>query len=139
MLPQSRSRGIWLVHPDVEPLLPAVKFDEAAATPVPVYLPANGMADSPFATLMGRPVMPMMAGMEALGDKGDMIFADMSYYLAIYKEIQDAMSMHVYFDTNETAFRFVQRVDGGIAYQTPVTPENGTGQKSGFVTLAERA
>ena len=134
-----RKDAVWLVQPDMEELFPEMSFDEGAASKYPVYLGANGVSAADYDTLKGKRVMPMMGGMKALGAKGDIAFCNFSQYLVIYKEIQEAMSIHVYFDTNETAFRFVQRIDGGIAYKNAITPENGTKPKSGFVTLAARA
>jgi hypothetical protein len=49
------------------------------------------------------------------------------------------MSMHVRFLYDETAFRFVFRMDGQPLWDKPLTPYKGTTTTSTTVTLATRA
>jgi HK97 family phage major capsid protein len=75
-----------------------------------------------------------------LGDKGDIILADFSQYLLIDKgQMQNATSIHVKFVNDETAFRFVYRLDGQPMWNSALTPYKGSDTLSPFVTLAERA
>ena len=141
LLPTSALRAVWLCHPQVLENLRAMAFDEGAtAGKVPVYLPPTGVAGSPYGTLFGRPIMPMMGGVKALGDEGDLILADFSHYLAAVKTsgVQADISTHVYFVTGETAFRFTQRIGGDCPYKNPVSTQNGSFSMSGFVTLEDR-
>jgi len=135
----NRSRGIWLINQDIEPQLFQLSF-EGTSSSVPAYLPANGLSDSPFGSLFGRPVVPTQHA-ETLGDKGDIMFVDLDAYLVIQKEggIQAAESMHVWFDFDTTAFRFVMRMDGQPWWTAPITPRKGTATLSPFVTLDARA
>ena len=63
------------------------------------------------------------------------MFADLSYYLIGDREqISIASSEHVRFTTNETAWRFIERVDGQPWVDSAFTPANGS-SLSPFVTL----
>jgi len=135
-----RSNAIWLVNQDIEPELYTMQFSEGANSPVPVYLPANGAAGSPYATLMGRPVVPIQSA-STLGDVGDIVLADMSKYLSVVKTggVRADVSMHLFFDYDTTAYRFIMRIAGMPWWDSAISPANGTNTRSCFVTLAERA
>jgi len=135
-----RSRSVWLINQDIEPQLFTMQFTEAANSPVPVYMPANGAAGSPYATLMGRPVVPVESA-STLGDKGDIILADMSQYLSVTKTggVRSDVSIHLYFDYDTAAYRFIMRVAGMPWWESAIDPANGTNTRSCFVTLDERA
>jgi len=136
-----RRNAVWLINQDIESQLNGMAFDPSATSKVPVYLPANGVSGSPYATLFGRPVVPVTA-CSTLGDKGDIILADMSQYMALTKageNIRTDVSMHLYFDQALQAFRFIFRVDGRPWWGSTITPENGTNTLSCFVTLDERS
>lgn len=140
ILPGSLGKSIWLVNPAVLPALRAMKFDDAATSPVPVYLPSNGLADAPYGTLFGRPIMPMMGGVKALGDEGDIVLADLSSYTTAMKVagIKSDISSHVYFETSEMAFKFSVRIAGECLYKSPVSTENGAFEMSSIITLENR-
>ncbi|MDH5664757.1 MAG: phage major capsid protein, partial [Nitrosopumilus sp.] len=107
----------------------------------PVYLPEGGMSGTPYATLLGLPVIPTNA-CPKLGDKGDIILANMNEYLMVEKGgIEAAESMHVLFNTNEHMFRFTWRINGMPKLAQQITPENANAgdRLSSFVTLDARA
>jgi HK97 family phage major capsid protein len=90
--------------------------------------------------LLGRPVMPLLfSGMKALGDEGDIIFADLSMYYTIVKSpgVQSSMSQHLAFDQDKTAFKFISRIDGSCPYKAPIELASGY-KMSSFVTLEDR-
>lgn len=140
LLPMSIGKAIWICNPAVLPQLRAMKFDDAASSPVPVYMPGNNVAGAPYGTLYGIPLMPMMGGVKALGDEGDLILADLSYYISAVKAagVKSDVSTHVYFNTQEAAFRFSMRIAGHCPFKAPVTTENGAFDMSAFVTLEAR-
>ena len=73
-------------------------------------------------------------------DNIDIILADLSQYQMIQKGgVQAASSIHVQFLTDETAYRFVYRVDGQPAWHDTLTPHKGSSPVSPFVALATRA
>ena len=72
-----------------------------------------------------------------LGTSGDIGLYDLSYYIIGDRQDQrvDA-SPHVRFTTDETAWRFVERVDWQTMVDSPFTPYNGGATLSPFVQLS---
>lgn len=137
MFPASRMNAAFYINPAVEEQLRLMKD----ANDNYIYLaPGSQMNQTPYATLLGRPVIPLMGGMPALGDVGDIIFADLSYYYMIRKAagVKSATSIHLHFDKEITSFRFSLRLDGKCPFQAPVTTEYGSYQMSAFVQLEAR-
>jgi HK97 family phage major capsid protein len=141
-----RRNGIWLINQDLETQLAGMAFQASGATsllpgtnPVPAYLPAGGLSASPYATLKGRPVVPIEA-CAAIGDLGDIIFVDFNQYWALTKSggIQTDTSIHLYFDQALTAFRFIFRVNGQPAWSSTITRQNGGNDLSWAVALQAR-
>lgn len=134
-----RRNAIWLINQDIEPQLMTMSF-EGTSSSVPAYLPPGGLSASPYGMIMGRPVVPVQA-CQTLGDKGDIILADMSQYMALLKTggLRTDVSMHLWFDYDVMAFRFIIRLAGQPWLSSPISPENGTNTLSPFVTLAARA
>jgi HK97 family phage major capsid protein len=138
LLPNSRSRAAWFINPAVESELRVMR-DPAGNY---IYLaPGSQMNQTPYGLLLGLPVIPLLGGMPALGDQGDIILADLSSYYTITKAsgIKQDMSAHLYFDQAVNAYRFLFRVDGRCPYKSPVTTELGAYQMSAIITLADRA
>jgi len=139
--PDSHRNAVWMANINTWPQLAAMNMGVGAGG-LPVYMPPTGVAGAPFGTLMGRPLI-LTEKMQALGDQGDILLADWSTYLTGGKSggIQAATSIHIKFDYDETAFRFVERYDGQPWWPAALTPRyagvNFT--LSPFVTLAERA
>ena len=138
MYAPSRATAIWLINQDIEPQLLTMSF-EGTSSSVPAYLPANGLSATPFATLMGRPVIPTQA-CETLGDKGDIILSDLGQYLTATKSggIRAETSIHLWFDYDVTAFKFVMRIAGQPWWSAAVSPRDGSNTLSRFITLDER-
>jgi HK97 family phage major capsid protein len=142
---RSRSNAVWLINQDAESQLErmTVVVRNAANTDnvggSAIWMPAGGITGSPNDTLYARPVLPIEQA-DTLGEEGDLMLVDLSQYLLIDKGgIQSASSIHVKFITDETAFRFVYRVDGQPLWHSALTPYKGTTTVSPFVTLAARA
>lgn len=134
-----RANCVWYVNQDTEPQL--FKMSLAVGTGgVPVYLPASGAAGSPYATLFGRPVVPVEY-CATLGTVGDIVLADMSQYWFFDKgDPLQASSIHVAFATDEQAFRVTYRCDGRCSWIAALTPYKGTtNTRSCCVALATRA
>lgn len=135
----SRRNAVWLANADVESQLMRMQFP-GTGTAVPVYMPPGGLSASPYGTLLGRPIITTEA-MQPLGDRGDLILADMSAYLSVVKGagVRQDVSIHVYFDYDVTAFRFVLRVGGQPWFNSPITRPGSQSSRAFFVTLAARA
>lgn len=140
MIPTSLANAVWIVNPACMDQLRLLVDDNGNFIYISPGGFGNQIANAPFGTLMGRPVLPMMGSVPAIGDVGDIMFCDFSYYWGIRKAagIKSATSIHLLFDKEQTAFRFSMRLDGRCPFQSPVTTEFGSFQMSSFVLLAAR-
>ncbi|MBE1208116.1 phage major capsid protein [Aminobacter carboxidus] len=146
---RSRKNAIWTINQQLEPQLYQmnVKIKNVAGTenvggialPPVVYVPPGGQNNNnDYGLLMGRPVIPTEFN-SAPGDKGDIVLMDLKEYLMIDKgAAKKATSIHVKFITDETAFRFVVRIDGQPVWESPLTPFKGSDTLSPYVTLEAR-
>lgn len=94
--------------------------------------------DAPTQTLAGMPIV-LSDYCSAVGTPGDLILADLRWYVVAMKTPQLNGSMHLWFDEDVTAFKLVFRMDGMPALGAPITPLNSSTTKSHFVTTALRA
>ncbi len=134
---RNRKTAAWFINQEVEPSLFTMSLAVGTGGSS-VYLPAGGASDAPFATLLGRPVIPIEQASQ-LGDVGDVLFADYSSYLLAEKGgIKSDMSIHVRFIHDESVFRFVLRIDGQPVLASAITPYKGASDLSPFVTLEAR-
>lgn len=131
---RSRANAVWYINQELEPLLYTLKIGDK-----PVYIPAGGLSEKPYGTLLGRPVIPLEQ-CSAAGDVGDIILADIGQYLLIDKGgVKAASSIHVRFLYDENVFRFIYRVDGKPIWTKPLSPYKGNASVSPFVALAKRS
>ncbi|MEU6781483.1 phage major capsid protein [Nonomuraea angiospora] len=135
MLPSSLSRGIWVCSPEAIPELFTMALSVGTGGG-PVML-TNVVGPAPV-TIFGRPlVVSEKAG--RLGDRGDLAFVDLAYYLIGDRQIMSASSSTDYkFGSDQTTFRIIQRVDGRPWLKSAITPQNGGPSLSPFVELAAR-
>lgn len=121
---------VWLINPGVFPQLATLTVGDT-----PAYMPPGGFSGSPYGSIFGAPVIEVEYA-PALGTTGDIMLVSLSEYQAISKAsgIQAAQSIHVQFVTDETAFRFVYRVDGAPKWNTTLTGFD-TVTRSPFVVL----
>lgn len=139
-LPQRNQRNaVWVANNDTFPQLAAMTITVGTGG-IAVYMPANGLANAPYGTLMGRPLI-LSEKMQTLGTAGDIGLADFSEYYIGEKSggIQFATSMHLRFDYNEQSFRFSLRYDGQPALLEALTPRRSSATLSPFVVLATRS
>lgn len=142
-----RRNAVWLINQDIEPQLNSMSIPgkdntgtEVTGYGSMVYLPANGLAGTPWATLYGRPVIPTQA-CSTLGDKGDIFFAALDQYVTVQKTggIRAETSIHLWFDQDTTAFKFIMRIAGQPWWNTPISGRDSASPTlSAFVTLDER-
>ena len=132
-----RSGAIWLINQDIEPQLQSLNHPGDSR---PVFMPPGGLSVTPFGTIYGKEVVPTEA-CQTLGDKGDIIFVNMKQYMTVRKTsgIRAETSVHLWFDQDITAFRFILRVAGEPWWNSVITRKNGTNTLSAYVTLAARA
>ena len=135
MLMKPGGSPVWLCSHDVLPQLMNLSLNNN-----PLYLPSMQLADAPYGTLLGRPIM-ISQHCETVGDVGDIIFADLSQYVTATKAggIDAQRSMHLWFDQDMDAFRFSTRIAGQPWMTSAVDSDNSVPDVSPFVTLAARA
>ena len=137
--PPSMRNAVWVANIECFPQLASMAMAVGAGG-VPVWMPANGVAGTPFGTLMGRPLF-LSEKMQALSTAGDIGLGDFSQYLVAQKSgggLQTATSMHYHFNYDEQTFRFVLRYDGQPWWLSDLTPKRGTNTLSPFVILDGR-
>ena len=135
MLPSSHANAIWIISPDVIPQLLLMSLNVGTGgNSVFVVNAAGGMP----MTLLGRPIV-VCEKVSALGNRGDISYVDLTYYLIGDRQVMTAASSTDWkFGNDQTAYRIIQRVDGRPWIQSAVTPKNGGNSLSPFVELAAR-
>jgi HK97 family phage major capsid protein len=135
---RGQNKAIWVVSPSVATQLMTMQFP-GTGTAVPVYIPPSGLPDSPYAKLLGRPVITTEAA-NTLGDTGDIILMDPTKYMTVTKTagMRTDVSMHLFFEYDALAFRFLLRVGGKPWWSAPILGKDGTTKYSAFVTLPDR-
>lgn len=137
-----KKNGVWFANDNTFPQLATMSLAVGVAGGSAVYLPAGGASGKPFDTLMGKPLV-FTEHCRALGDLGDIYFSDFSQYLIGQRATgltpDFATSIHLKFDYDQTAFRFVIRVDGQPWWPSAMTPRYSPDELSPFVALAARA
>lgn len=146
--------AIWLINRDTAPQVEGLSAPGISGT-IPVMLATpNGaptLAIQGPQTLKGRPIR-RVEQCSTLGTIGDIVLANMSGYALAYRArgdgagtvdgepaIQKDMSMHLEFDKNRTAFRYIIAVDGQTWLQSAITPEQGSSTLSHFVVVETRS
>lgn len=100
-----------------------------------LFIPAGSFQNSPYNTLLGRPIIENEYS-PAMNTTGDIMLASLSQYQTITKGgIRAESSIHVNFATDETAFRFVYRIDGQPMWHSALTPKNSSSTVGPFVVL----
>lgn len=126
----------WHINQECEPALMSMTMGTSGAQQV-VYIPPGGLATSPNSKLMGLDVVPLEY-CNAYGTKGDIALVRMKGMVSITKGgINETASSHVDFMRDQTAIRFVQRVDARPMYDTPTKAYKGADsfEYSDFVLL----
>jgi HK97 family phage major capsid protein len=136
MLDMPGSRWLWLANRNIVPELVDLKLGNE-----PSWTAQNGgLREAPSGVLLGIPIR-FTNHASTLGTKGDLQLVDFAGYYAAIKSggIQFATSIHLYFDYDISAFRWVFRLGGQPFLSAPVTPANGNTTQSQFITLDTRA
>ena len=130
-------RPMWLANSDTLPQLGQLTIGN-----VPAWLPLNQpLAGAPDGgVFLGRPMI-FNEHSSTLGDLGDIMAVDLSGYALATKSgggIDFAASIHLFFDYNIQAFRWIFRLGGQPYLSKPVAPAKGASTKSHFVALEAR-
>jgi HK97 family phage major capsid protein len=126
--------AVWLANSDTLPQLMVLESENGQ----PLWQP--NFSVSPGGVVLGRPVF-WTDHADTIGDKGDLQFVNPNGYEAFRKQnaISFAESIHLFFDYNVRAFRWIFRIGGQPVLSAPVTPARSAATKSHFVAIADRA
>ena len=140
LFPKSQMNAVWLINQNVWPQLFTMNLAIGTGGSA-VFMPAGGASGSPYATLFGRPIIPIEQ-CQSIGTVGDIFLADMGgYILGERGGLKTDMSIHVAFTSDQSVFRFVIRLDGQPELGSAITPYKGGSSwtQSHFVALATRS
>lgn len=144
MLPQSLKRARWVISQSVLPQLLQMRIvqqnvagtENVGAASPGLWLTGGQAIGSAPMTLMGLPI-EVTEKVPALGSAGDISLIDFGFYLIGDRQAMQArQSEERYFETDEIAFRVIERVDGRPWIQSAITPANGGSTLSPIVKLA---
>jgi HK97 family phage major capsid protein len=119
--PQCVGNSIWIATPTAIPQLSQLSINLGlSGEHIPVMTNSNGQF-----TILTRPVL-FSEKMPVLGDQGDVLLVDPTQYgVAIRRELEIERSGHVYFTSDESAWRGIVRVDGMGLWGSVYTPRHG--------------
>lgn len=135
-----KSRAIYIYGDDPK-IYENILNAQIGTSYTPAFVPAGGYGNNTtLDRILGSPAVES-EHMQAIGTEGDIIYVDPSQYLVAVKQNDNPKfdsSMHLYFDTDKTAFRLTYRCDGACWWKSALTTaDNQT--KSPIVTVAVRS
>ena len=136
-MPRNRERLVWLMHPDVEELLPFLSIQNGEAAKF-LWNPEGGLGNFDTQRVLNKPVL-FDDSCSALGAAGDINLIDPFQYILLTKgTARQDWSVHVEFLTDQNCFRMVYRCNGAPKTDSTLTIKNSTKARSPFITLAAR-
>ena len=132
----SMGRAVWLHNVDVEPEMFGIS--DTAGNNL-YWAPGTLGMSADEGRLMGVRTKRCI-NCATVGTAGDVLLADFKNYALGYKStgVEQAISLHLYFDTREVAYRWSFRVDGRPMRDAALTPAKGAATLSPFVILQTR-
>ena len=136
-MPRNRERLVWLMHPDVEELLPFLSIQNGEAAKF-LWNPEGGLGNFDTQRVLNKPVL-FDDSCSALGAAGDINLIDPFQYILLTKgTARQDWSVHVEFLTDQNCFRMVYRCNGAPKTDSTLTIKNSTKARRPFITLAAR-
>lgn len=136
----SVQNAVWLYNVDTLEQLTKMYLATGSNAGQLIWNPRGGWAGKPNDTIFGIPAFSSEI-CSTLGTEGDLILSDFTQYILAEKAggVKAASSIHLRFDYDEVAYRFVLRNDGNAWWNAPLTPYQGTVTQSPFLTLTDAA
>lgn len=135
MLPQSLRTAVWIISPDVLPSLLTMVLPGGTS---PVIIGGGSFATGaaqPSMSMLGIPIV-ISEKARVDGTSGDINLVDFGFYLIGDRQaISARQSEDFRFQSDVTAFRVIERVDGRPWLASAVTPQNNGDTLSPFVQL----
>jgi HK97 family phage major capsid protein len=134
-----RSSCVWLVNSEIEELLPTMTLSGSTSGVQALYMPPGGLADAPYARLLGRPIFVSEA-CSAPGYLGDFILWNpkKNATIVVGGGMRTDVSIHCYFEHGLTAYRFVMRLDSQPMLKDVIAPAHGSKNKSMVVMPTQK-
>ena len=131
----STSGGVWYVNKDTEPGMLTMQDANGRY----LYFAPGSFGNEPDGNgrLLGYEVKPMY-NLPSLASSGSVVLANLkSNYALGYKAsgVTKAMSIHLYFLTDEVAYRWTFRMDGRPMRDTTLAAANGSATYGSAVQL----
>ncbi|HYV40099.1 MAG TPA: phage major capsid protein, partial [Gemmataceae bacterium] len=124
---------VWAIHPTVIVKLYTMTGNTGTSANA-IFL--DNARQKPTMTLFGIPIV-VSEKLPALGTLGDVLLMDLRHYLVGDRQmVEIAYSEHFKFQNNQSAWRFVARVDGQPWIRSAVTLSDASSTLSPFVGLA---
>lgn len=122
----ARNAAVWLYDQSIEDYLDELAIPVGTGGVLdPSYKPAGSVPGQVYATYKGRPMIPV-EHCANIGTTGDVILWSPDDYQTIDKDgVQQAVSIHVAFLTDESCYRFIYRIDGQPMSNATLTPKSG--------------
>lgn len=127
-----KTKAVWLVNQEAFP-----RISRMTSGNYNVFLTNSSVQGAPSLSMFGLPVV-VSEHMSTLGSQADIALVDLSkYFTAIKGGVEAAQSIHLYFASNENAYRWTVRLDGKPSRAAAITPASGQGSRtlSPFVVL----
>jgi HK97 family phage major capsid protein len=135
LLAGAGARVGWLAHRETLPQIGMMKIGNE-----PSWTSRDGgMKDAPTGNLVGEPIR-FSEHAQPLGTPGDLTLVNYAGYAAFIHSggTRFDSSIHLLFDYDMTAFRWVIRLGGQPLLSAPIQPAKGSSTRSYFVNLAAR-
>lgn len=141
---QCRANAKWYINQDLEiDLMKLMQVNGSVSGSDytfggPLYVPAGAFGNE-AGKILGHDVVPVEQA-NAVGEAGDIAFIDATQYLIVEKVsgITKQASMHMYFDTDQVAFKFSYRVGGRPEWMNTIAGAKSTITRSPYVMLGAR-
>lgn len=139
LLPSSQVNAVWIMSPEVAAALTTLApFASGSTLNYNLFVPQGGLANFPSGNLYGRPIL-VTEFADKIGDKGDIILADLSKYILLMRAVRLDVSTENLFNYDAISVRAVLECDGAPWLSAAYSPANGGATLSHFVTLDARA
>lgn len=123
--------SFWVVNRDT---LPDIILRSVVGN-IPIWMPPSGLAGAPQGTILGRPLF-YSEHCQTKGTAGDVQYVNPDgYYIMQRGPAKFDVSIHLFFDQNISAFRWMVRFGGQPLLSAVVAPAKGANSKSHFVIL----
>lgn len=134
-----RPSVVYLINRETKPQLSLLSIAIGTGGVLAPLYKSDFFQGKRISSLNGFPCITIEQA-SALGDKGDVILADLGQYITANKgDINEAMSIHVNFIYDQETFRFIYYFDGQPRWASAVTPYKGSATVGPFIAIADRA